>query len=75
MELVKIKTPLLDALRHHSERATVPFHIPGHKQRPEAAPDLFGHEVQSCLHYDLTELPGTQCTIYRRLCSTRCDQK
>jgi len=56
---MKAKTPLLDALRRHSKRETLPFHIPGHKQQPGAMPDLFGCTGESILQYDLTELPGT----------------
>lgn len=56
---VKAKTPLLAALRLHSKRETLPFHIPGHKQQPGAMPDLFGCMGENILQYDLTELPGT----------------
>ncbi|WP_059105337.1 aminotransferase class I/II-fold pyridoxal phosphate-dependent enzyme [Shouchella shacheensis] len=53
---MKVRTPIIEALRAHQAQSPYSFHVPGHKNGtlvPEAL-----SEFESVLPYDLTELSG-----------------
>ena len=51
------EVPIIEAIKHHTELDTVPFHIPGHKQGIDLLPQL-QTTVKEVSRLDLTELPG-----------------
>ena len=55
-----MSTPLYDALREYAQKEPVRLHMPGHKGRPLAAPEL-----ESVTELDVTELPSTG-NLYER---------
>lgn len=49
------RRPIVDALIQHQNRQPISFHVPGHKHGILSG---LPKEIQSALHYDLTELTG-----------------